>query len=94
MPKLDNLAKGWIGNVASKTGVAVVHAAKMPTQYILARESMQVQCDGTMADVKMLPAFTSKRSPRCFSDVFHDILEGNPDLQLVVVRPNGPMAKT
>ena len=42
----------------AKTGAAVVHAAKMPTQYILARESMQVQCDGAMADVKMLPAFT------------------------------------
>ena len=56
---------GWIGGVGSKTGIAVVHVAKMPTQYILARDSMQVQCDGTMADVKMLPVFTSKRSPRC-----------------------------
>ena len=25
----------------------------------------------------------------CFSDVLHDILEGNPDLQVVVVRPSG-----
>ena len=57
---------------------AVVHAAKMPTRYILARENMQVQCDGAMADVKMLPAFTAKRSPGCFSDILHDILEGNP----------------
>ena len=88
MPKVDNLAKGWIGSVGSKTGAAVVHAAKMPTQYILARESMQVQCDGTMADVKMQPAFTSKRSTGCFGDVLHDILEGNPHLQLVVVRPS------
>ena len=48
-----------------------------------------VQCDGTMADVKMLVAFTSQRSPGCFNDVLHDILEGNPNLQLVVVRPNG-----
>ena len=75
--------------MGTKTGAAVVHAAKMPMQYILARESMQVQCDGAMADVKMLPAFTSKRTPGCFNDVLHDILEGNPDLQLVVVRPNG-----
>ena len=89
MPKMDNLAKGWIGNVGTKTRAAVVHAAKMPTQCILARESMQEQCDGAMADVKMLPAFTAKRSPGCFSDVLHDILEGNPDLQLVVVRPSG-----
>ena len=50
---------------------------------------MQVQCDGALADVKVLPAFTPKRSPGCFSDVLHDILEGNPDLQLVAVRPNG-----
>ena len=50
---------------------------------------MQVQCDGAMADVKMLPAFTTKRSPGCFSDITHDILEGNSDLQLVVVRPSG-----
>ena len=89
MPKVDNLAKGWIGSVGIKTGAAMVHAAKMPTQCILTRESMQVQCDGTMADVKMLPAFTTKRSPGCFSDVLHDILEGNLDLQLVVVRPSG-----
>ena len=80
MPKVDNLAKGWIGSVGAKTGAAVVHAAKMPTQYILARESMRVQCDGATADVKMLPAFTAKRSLGCFSDVLHDILEGNPDL--------------
>ena len=73
----------------AKTGAAVVHAAKMPKQYILARESMQVQCDGAMADVKMLPAFTAKPSPGFFSDVLHDILEGSRDLQLVVVRPNG-----
>ena len=46
--------------MGTKTGAAVVHAAQMPTKYILARESMQVQCDGTMADVKMLPASTSK----------------------------------
>ena len=72
-----------------KTGAAVVQAANMPTRYILVRESMQVRCDGTMADVKMLPAFTSKRSPRCFSHVLHDILEGNPDLQLVVSPPSG-----
>ena len=60
MPKVDNLAKGWIGSVGAKTGAAVVHAAEMPTQYILVRESMQVQRDGAMADVKMLPAFTAK----------------------------------
>ena len=89
MPKVDNLAKGWIGSFGAKKGVAVVHATKMPTQYIFARESMQVQCDGAMADVKMLPAFTAERSPGCFSDVLHHILEGNPDLQLVVVRPSG-----
>ena len=89
IPKVDNFAKGWIGSVGTNTGAPVVHAAKMPTQYILASASLQVQCDGTMADVKMLPAFTSKRSPRCFSDVLHDSLEGNPDLQLVVVRPSG-----
>ena len=89
MPKVDNLAKGWIGSVGAKTGAAVVHAAKMRTQYILVRESMQVQCDDAMADVKMLPAFTAKRSPACFSDVLHDILEGNVDLQLSVVRPSG-----
>ena len=89
MPKVDNLAKGWIGNVMTRTGAAVVHAAEMPTPYILVRESMQVQCIGTMAHVKMLPVFTSKRSPAWLSDVLHDILEGNPDLQLVVVRPSG-----
>ena len=89
MPKVDNLAKGLIGSVGAKTGAAVVHAAKIPTQYILARHSMQVQCDGAMADVKMLPAFTAKRSPGGFSDVLHDILEGNPNLQVVVVRPSG-----
>ena len=50
---------------------------------------MQVQCDGAMADVKMLPAFTANRSPGCFSDVLHDILKGNPHLQVVVVRPSG-----
>ena len=75
--------------MGSKTGAAVVHAPKMPTQYILARESMHVQCAGTIADVKMLPAFTSKRSLGCFTDVLRDVLEGNPDLQLVVVRPSG-----
>ena len=42
----------------SRLGVAVVYATKMPTQYILARQYMRVQCDGTVADVKMLPAFT------------------------------------
>ena len=89
MAKVDNLAKGWIGSVGAKTGAAVVHAAKMPTQYILARESMQVQCDGAMADVKVLPPFTAKRSPGCLGDVLHDILERNPDLQLVVVRLSG-----
>ena len=31
MPKVDNLAKGWIGSVGSKMGAAVVHAAKIPT---------------------------------------------------------------
>ena len=75
--------------MGAKTGAAVVHAAKRPTQYILAREIMQMQCDGAMADVKMLPAFTAKRSPGCLSDVLHDVLKGNPDLQLVVVRPGG-----
>ena len=50
---------------------------------------MQVQCDGATAVVKKLPAVTIKRSPGCFSDVLHDILEGNPDVQLVVVRPSG-----
>ena len=50
---------------------------------------MQVQCDGTIPDVKMPPPFTSKKSPRCFSDVLHDILEGKRELQLVVVRPSG-----
>ena len=89
MPKVHNLAKGWIANVGAKTGAAVVHAAKMPTQYILARDSMHVQCDGAMADVKMLHAFTVKRPPGCFSDVLHDILEGNPDLQVAVVPPRG-----
>ena len=88
MPKADNLAKGRIGSVGAKMGAAVVHAAEMPTQYILARESMQVQCDGAMADVKMLPAFTAKLSPECFSAGLHDSLEGNLDLQLVVVRPS------
>ena len=67
-------------SVGTKTGATVVHAAKMPMQYFLSRESVQVQCDGTMADVKLLPVFTSKRSPGCFSDVLHDILEGNPNL--------------
>ena len=89
MPKVNTLAKGCIGSVGTKTGTTVVHIAKMPTQHILTRDSMQVQCDGAMADIRMLPAFTSKRSPACFSDVLHDILEGNPDLQLVVVRPSG-----
>ena len=82
MPKVDNLAKGWIGSVEAKTGATVVHITKMPTQCILARERRPVQCDGAMADVKMLPAFTAKRSPGCFSDVLHDILRGNPDLHL------------
>ena len=50
----------------------------MPTQYILARESMQVQCDGAMADVKMPPVFTAKQSLGCFRDVLGDILEWNP----------------
>ena len=77
--------------MGANTGALVVHGAKMPTQYILARESMHVQCDGALADVKMLPAFTAKRSPGCFGDVLHDILEGNPNMQLVVVRP---VAKT
>ena len=63
-----------------KTGATVVHAAKIPMQYFLLRENIQVQCDGTMADVKLLPAFTPKRSPGCVSDVLHDILEGNPNL--------------
>ena len=85
MPKVDNSAKGWIGSVGAKTGAAVVHATNMPAQYILTMKSMQVQCDGAMADGKMLPTFTAKRSPGCFTDVLHDILEGNPDLQLVVV---------
>ena len=76
MPKVDNLAKGWIGSVGAKTGAAVVHAAKMPTRYILARESMQVQCDGAMADVKMLPAFTAKRSPGCFSYISTTLRNG------------------
>ena len=49
-----------------------------------------MQCDGTMADVKMLPVFSSKRSLGCFSDVLHDILKGNPNMQLVMVRPRGP----
>ena len=89
MPKVDNLGKGWIGSVGAKMGAVVVHAAKMTTEYILAGESMQVQCDGAMADVKMLPAFTAKRSPGCFSDVLNDILERHPHLQLVVVRPTG-----
>ena len=78
-----------MGSVGTKTGATVVHAAKMPTQYILARESMEVQCDGAMADVKILPAFTAKRSPGCFSDVLHDILEANLDVQLVVVWLSG-----
>ena len=89
MPKVDNLAKGWIGVVVAKTRATVLHAAKMPTQCILGRDSMQVQCDGAMADVKMLPAFTAKRSPGCFSDVLHSILKGYPTLQLVVVRASG-----
>ena len=38
----------------------MVHVAKLSIQCILAKESMQVQCDGAMADVKM---FTAKRSP-------------------------------
>ena len=71
------------------TRALVVHAAKMSTQFILVREIMQVQCDGTMAHVKMLPMFTSKRSTGCFSDVLQDILEGNLDVQLVVVRLSG-----
>ena len=50
---------------------------------------MRVQCDGTMVDIKMLHAFTSKRSPWCFSHVLHDILEKNVNPQLVVVRRNG-----
>ena len=37
----------------------------------------------------MLPVFTSKQSPRCFTNVLHDALRGNPDPQLVVVRPSG-----
>ena len=74
--------------MGSTTGAAVVHAAKLRTQYIFARESMHVQCDGTTADVKILPVFTSKRSPECFSDV-HIILGRYPDMQLVVVRPSG-----
>ena len=89
MLKVGNLAKGLIGSVGTKTGAAVVHATKIPSQYILARESMQVQCDGAMVDFKMLPPFIAKRSPGCFSDLLHDILEGNQDLQLVVVRPSG-----
>ena len=63
MPEVDSVAKGWIGSVGAKTGAGVVHAAKMPTQCILATESMQVQCDGAMVDVKMLPAFIAKPSP-------------------------------
>ena len=66
---MDNVAKGWIGRVGTKIGEAVAHAAQMPTQYILARESMQVQCGGSMAHVKLLLAFTSKQSLGCFSDV-------------------------
>ena len=89
LPNVDNLAKGWIGSVGSKTQAAVVHAAKMPKRYILARQRLHVQCDGTMVDVKIMPAFASKRSLGRFNDVLHDVLEGNPDLQLVVVRPNG-----
>ena len=50
---------------------------------------MLVQWDGAMADVKMLPPFTAKPSPGCFSNVLHNIIEGNLDLQLVVVRPSG-----
>ena len=88
MPKVDDLAKGWIGSVG-KTGAAVVHAAKMPMQCILARASMHVQCNGAMADVKMLPSFTAKQSPRYFNDVLHDVPEGNLDQRLVVVRLNG-----
>ena len=48
-----------------------------------------MQCDGAMVDVKMLLASNAKRSPGCFSDVLPDILVGNPDLQLVVVRASG-----
>ena len=78
MPKVDNLAKGWIGSVGAKTGAAVVHAAKMPTQYILERESsVQFFLCSACANTG------------CFSDVLHDILEGNPDLLVVVVRPSG-----
>ena len=93
MPNVDNLAKGRIGSVGAKTGATVVHAAKMPTQYILERDNMQVQCDGAMADVKMLAAFTAKRSPCCFSNVLHDILEGNADQQPVEVWPGGEDAE-
>ena len=75
--------------MGTNTGAAAVHATEMSTQCFHARESMQVQCEGAMADVKMLPTFNAKRSPRFFNDVLHDILEGNPDLQLVVVWPSG-----
>ena len=48
------------------------------------------RCRAGRAHAKtLLPAFTAKRSPGCFSDVLHDILEGNPHMQLVVVRPSG-----
>ena len=77
--------------MGAKTGAAVVHAAKMPTQYILAMESMQVQRDGAMVAVKMLPAFTAKRSPGCSSDVLHDSLEGT---QMCRWWWYGPVGKT
>ena len=66
MPKVDNLAKGWIGSVATKTGATVLHATQMPTQHISRKEIMRVECDATIADIKMLPAFTPKRSLGCF----------------------------
>ena len=50
---------------------------------------MEVHCNGTMADVKMLPEFTSKRSPGSLSDSLYNNLEGNPGLQPQVVRGNG-----
>ena len=80
--------KGVDYSVGSKMGVMRAHATKMPTQYILARECMQVQWDGTIADVKTLPSFTSNQSVACFNDVLQDVLEGNVNLQVVVVRPN------
>ena len=63
----------------------MVHAAKMPTQCILAKESMQVQCEwchGGCQDA-------TRVHRQAISDVLHDILEGNLALQLVVVRPSG-----